>query len=44
MDKEEAVFEELTLSDFNIWSSPSLKTFKNYNIMMTNNTENKRTS
>ena len=36
MDKEQAVFEQLTLSDFKKWISTALKTFNNYTIMMTN--------
>ena len=36
MDKEQAVFEELTLSDFKKWSFTALKTFNNYTIIMTN--------
>ena len=30
MDKNQAVFEQLTFSDFKIWSSTSLKTFNNF--------------
>ena len=37
MDKEQAVFEELTLSDFKKWSSTALEAFNNYTIIMTNN-------
>ena len=37
MDKEQAVFEQLTLSDFKKWSSLASKTFNNYTIAMTNN-------
>ena len=37
MDKEQAVFEQLTLGDFKKWSSTTLKTFNNYAIMITNN-------
>ena len=29
MDKEQAAFEQLTLSDFKMWSYKALKTFKN---------------
>ena len=36
MDEEQAVFEQLYLSDFKIWSSTGLKTVNNYSIMMTN--------
>ena len=35
MDEEQAVFEQLTLSDFNMWSSKVLKTFNDYSIIMT---------
>ena len=37
IDKEQAVFEQLTLSDFKKWSSKALKTFNNYTTIMTNN-------
>ena len=37
IDKQQAVFEQLTLSDFKKWSSTALKTFNNYTIKMTNN-------
>ena len=37
MDKEQAVFEQLILSDFKKWSSSALKTFNNYTTAMTNN-------
>ena len=37
MDKEQAVFEQLILSDFKKGSSTALKTFKNYTIIMANN-------
>ena len=36
IDKEQAIFEQLTLSDFKKWSSTALKTFNNYAIIMTN--------
>ena len=36
-NEEQAVFEQLTLSDFKKWSSTALKTFNNYTIIMTNN-------
>ena len=36
-DKEQAVFEQLTLTAFKKWSSTALKTFSNYIIIMTNN-------
>ena len=39
MDKEQAVFEQLTLSDFKKWSFTALKNFNNYNIIMTNNSD-----
>ena len=39
MDKEQAVFEQLTLSNFKKWSSTALKTFNNYTIIMTNNSD-----
>ena len=39
MDKEQAVFEQLTLSDFKKWSSTALKTFNNYTKIMTNNSD-----
>ena len=37
IDKQQSVFEQLTLSDFKKWSSTALKTFNNYTIKMTNN-------
>ena len=37
MDEEQAVCEQLTLSDFKKWSSTVLKTFNNYTIIITNN-------
>ena len=37
MDKEQAVSEQTTLSDFRKLSSTALKTFNNYIIIMTNN-------
>ena len=37
MGKEQAVFEQLTLSDIKMWSSPELKTFNNYARITTNN-------
>ena len=40
MDEEQAVFEQLTLSDFKKWSSTALKTFNKYAIIMTNNSNN----
>ena len=37
MDKEQAVFEQLILSNFKKWSFSALKTFNNYTTTMTNN-------
>ena len=37
MDKEQAVFEQLILSDFKKWSSTAVETFNNYTIIITNN-------
>ena len=37
--EEQAVFEQFTLSDFKKWSSTALKTFNNYTIIMTNNSD-----
>ena len=39
MDEEQAVFEEITLSDFKNRSSTALKTFNNSVIIMINNTD-----
>ena len=39
MDEEQAVFKQLTLSDFKRWSSTALRTFNNYTIIMTNNSD-----
>ena len=39
MGKEQAVFEQLTLSDFKKINSTALKNFNNYTIIMTNNGE-----
>ena len=44
MDKKQAVFEQLTLSDFKMWSSTALKTFNNYTIIVTNNSDKIRIS
>ena len=44
MDKEQAVFEQLSLSDFKMWSSIALKAFNNYTIIMTNKSNNIRIS
>ena len=35
MDEEQAVFEQLTLSDFKKWNSTVLETFSNYTITVT---------
>ena len=40
MDAEQAIFEQLTLSDFKMLSSTALKTFNNDIIIVTNNSEN----
>ena len=40
MEEGQVVFEQLTLRDFNMWSSTTLKTSKNYSITMTNNKDN----
>ena len=37
MNKEEAIFEQLTLIDFKKWTSTALKNFNNYTIIMTYN-------
>ena len=42
MDDEQAVFEQITLSDFKMRGSTVLKTFNNYSIIMTNNNDNMR--
>ena len=39
MDEEQAVFEHLILSNFKKWSSTTLKTFNNYTIIMTDNSD-----
>ena len=40
MDEEDqAVIEQLTLSNFKKWSFTALKTFNNYTIIMTNNSD-----
>ena len=39
MDKEQAVFEQLTLRDFKKWNFSALKTFNNYTITMANNSD-----
>ena len=40
MDDEQAVFGQLTLSDFKKWSSTVLQTFSNYTIIMNKNSNN----
>ena len=35
MDKEQAVFEHMILSNFKKWRSTTLETFNNYTIIMT---------
>ena len=42
MDDEEALFEQIILSDFKMQISTVLKTFNNYSIIMTNNNDNMR--
>ena len=39
MDKEQAVLEQLTSSDFKKWSSTTLKTFNYYTIIIINNSD-----
>ena len=40
LDKEQVfLIEQISLSDFKKWSSSTLKTFNNYIITMTNNTD-----
>ena len=41
-DEEHAEFEQLTLSDFNMWSPAALKTFSNYSIIMASISNNIR--
>ena len=36
MDKEQAVIEQLTLTDFKMWDSTTLNTFNNYSKIMIN--------
>ena len=36
MDEEQAVFEQIILSDLKIWSSIALKTFNNFSIIIAN--------
>ena len=38
VDEEQAVFEQLTLNDFKMWSWTVFKTFNNYSIIMKNST------
>ena len=40
MNKEQALFEHLTLSDFKMWSSSVLKNIGNYSIIVANNPDN----
>ena len=42
--REKAVFEQLTLGDFKMWSSTTLKAFNNYSIIMTNYSDSIRIS
>ena len=44
MDKEQTVFEQLTLSDFKNRSSTALKNFNSFAIIMTNSSDKKRIS
>ena len=46
IDKEQVVFEQLTLSDFKMWSSSALKALNNCNIigLMDNNSDSIRIS
>ena len=44
MDKKQAVFEQLTLSDFKKWSFTVLKALYNYPVIMNNNCDNIRKS
>ena len=39
MDREQAVFELLILSDFTKWIFITLKAFNNYAVIMTNNSD-----
>ena len=41
-DEEHAEFEQLTLSNFNMWSPAALKTFTNYSIIMASISNNIR--
>ena len=40
MDEAQAVFEQLTSSNFKMWKSTVLIIFNNYSIIMTNNSDN----
>ena len=44
VDKGQTVFEQLSLSDFKKWSSIVLKSFNNYAVIMTNNSDKIRIS
>ena len=44
MDEKQAVFEQLALRQFKIWSSTASKTLNNYSIIMINNSGNKKKS
>ena len=37
MEKEQYIFEQLTLSNFKKWDSTALKTLNNYTTLMTSN-------
>ena len=42
MDEKQAVFEQLALRQFKIWSSTASRILNNYSITMTNNSRNKK--
>ena len=42
MDEKQAVFEQLALRQFKIWSSTASRTLNNYSIIMTNNSGNEK--
>ena len=44
MDEDKVAHELLTLSNMKKWSPTALKTFNNYTIKMTKNSDNMRTS
>ena len=44
MEKEQFIFEQLTLSNFKKWDSIALKTFNNYSTIMTSNRDKIRIS